>query len=304
MKRLLFALICLSSVSRALEYEGQPSGNFIIRWAFQELCDHVYDHRNVWPTPTKDGRPVHFKASAVKPGDMIFVRDCQSFFEEKHPRIKVPYFVLTHGEYLDKFKEKYVKYLKDDKILAWFTIHPCDMPDHERIIPIPLGIVQQDNLYKRRTQVHKKFMNLRKGPKKKMVYMNFTEWHMPFRTKIKNYFKDEPFVTHRERCEFNEFISELGKHKFVLSPPGLGPDCYRVWESLLVGTIPIVQHSHMDEMYEGLPVLFIDDWKEVTEKFLNKKYKEITSKTYSQEKLYMEYWIDVITKTRQKFWPR
>ncbi len=302
MKKLLIVLLMSSALTAVDFYEGEPSGNFVIRWAFQNLCDHHYDPRSVWATPTKDDRPATFKPSDVKPGDMIFVRDSKRFFKEKHHKIKVPYFILTSGEYLDMFQEKYFKYLQDDKVLAWFTIHPCDV-EHERVIPIPLGIVQYDHLYGRRKKVHSQFMGFRVTSKKKLVYMNFTEWHMPFRTKIKKYFKKQSFVTHRERCSFKEYISELAQHKFVISPPGLGPDCYRVWESCLVGTIPIVQHSHMDKMYEGLPILFIDNWSEVTEEFLQEKYLEMTSKTYSQEKLYMEYWIDVIEKARKKFWP-
>lgn len=304
MKKTLFTALLLISghLQGTIIYEGEPSDNFIIRWAFQDLCDHHYDPRSVWPTPSKDGRPVSFKASHVQPGDMVFVRDLTYYFHEKHKKIKVPYFILTHGEYLDKFKEKFLHYLNDDKILALFTIHPSEI-EHERVIPIPLGVVQYKHLYDKRKKVQANFMKYRTQSKDKLVYMNFTDWHMPWRTKIKNYFEKKSFVTHHVRCNFKEYITELAQHKFVISPPGLGPDCYRVWESCLAGTIPIVQHSHMDKMYEGLPVLLIDNWKEVTEEFLYEKYKEMTAKTYSQEKLYMEYWIDLIQKTRKKLWP-
>ncbi len=303
MKRLLVVLLLSPALQAVDLYDGEPSGSFVIRWAFQALCDHYYDPRHVWPTPTENDKPANFKSSDVKPGDMIFVRDFKCFFKDKHKKIKVPYFILTSGEYLDKCKRKFFKYLKDDKILAWFTIHPCGV-EHEKVIPIPLGVVQYERLYDKRKKVHKQFMDYRNTPKNKLVYMNFTEWRMPFRTKIKKYFKKQDFVTHRDRCSFKEYISELAKHKFVISPPGLGPDCYRVWESCLVGTIPIVEHSQMDALYEGLPILYIDDWEEVTEEFLLQKYEEMTSKTYSQEKLYMEYWIDIIEKARANFWPK
>ncbi len=298
MKKLLALIIVSWSLHAVDFYEGEPSGNFIIRWAFQELCDHCFDFRTVWPTPGNH----NFDSAKVQAGDMIFVRDIKAFFRDKHPKITVPYFILTSGEYLDKVKKKHFKYVEDEKVLAWFTIHPCEEP-HEKIVPLPLGIVQYEHLYDKRKKVHRQLMDFRNTPKKKLVYMNFTDWNMPFRTKIMNYFKKKSFVTYRERCRFKEYISELAKHKFVISPPGLGPDCYRVWESCLVGTIPIVKHSHMDSMYEGLPILFIDDWKEVTEEFLIEKYEEMTAVTYSQEKLYMEYWIAIIEQTRKKLWP-
>ena len=72
---------------------------------------------------------------------------------------------------------------------------------------------------------------------------------------------------------------------------------------LLVGTIPIIKHSHLDYLYEGFPVLYIDEWDEVTEEFLNQKYAEITSRKYDPTRLYMEYWIEYIREIRARFFP-
>jgi hypothetical protein len=305
MKSVLTVFLFFSSTlfsEPRIQYDEAISEDFVIRWAFQALCDHHFDPRTVWPTPSKNDQPVSFDPHEVKAGDMIFVRDFEYFFTHKHEKIKVPYFVLTHGEFLDKFCAKYQKYLRDGKILAWFTIHPCELTD-ERIIPIPLGIVQYHELFAAKKKMHKRLTELRNSKKEKLLYMNFTEWCMPERTRIRKLFEHQSFVTYTERCEFNNFIQELSHHKFVLSPPGLGPDCYRVWESALVGSIPIVQHSYFDFMYEGLPVLFIDGWEEVTEEFLEQKYLEMSSKIYSSKRLNMEYWIGLIDKVRKKFWP-
>ncbi len=304
MKKIILGLITLtSSMQSAIHYDSPVSENFVIRWAFQALCDHHYDPRDVWPTPSKDDRRVSFDPKDVKPGDMVFVRDFEYYFAHKHSKINVPYFVLTHGEYLDMFKEKNLKYLKDEKILAWFTIHPCKVT-HERIIPLPLGIVQYKALFDKKKKMHKRFTELRDMKKEKLLYMNFTEWNMPERTRIRKLFEHKPYVTHVERCDFKTFVRELAEHKFVLSPPGLGPDCYRVWESVLLGSIPIVEHSHLDFMYEGLPVLFIERWEDVTAEFLEQKYEEMSAQTYSPKLLGMEYWVDIIDAVRKKYWPK
>lgn len=274
------------------------SDNFIIRWAFQELCDFSFDPRTVWPTPSKKW-PVKFDADKVKPGDMIFVRDAPHFFKTMHDKIRVPYFIMTHGEYLDTFQERYFKYLKDSQILGWFTIHPCEL-FHERVFPIPLGIVQYNELYTKQEEVHKKFLKYRRCKKEKLLYMNFTDWRNPERKRIRDFFLEKPFCHNGSQCPFEKYIRETAQHKFIVSPPGLGPDCYRVYESLLAGTIPLVQHSYLDYLYEGLPVLFIDSWDEVTEEFLNEKYAEITSQKYNPEKLYMEYWVKYIKRIRNR----
>jgi len=305
MKRIVgVVLLVLSAhVLRGAEiwYREPISENFVIRWAFQALCDHTFDPRIVWPT--EDEKKVSFNPLDVQPGDMIFVRDFETFFKQKHHLIKVPYFVLTHGEFLDQFREQYLKYLRDGKICAWFTIHPYAGLVDERVIPIPLGIIQHKELFDKKTKTSKRFTTLRAKKKTKLLYMNFTEWCMPERTRIRKIFENKPFVTHADRTTFKTFTQEIAEHKFVLSPPGLGPDCYRVWESVLLGSIPIVQHSHLDCMYEGLPILFIDRWEDITEEFLEQKYAEMTMKTYSPERLSMEYWVDLIDTARKKFWP-
>ena len=299
---LFIALGIFNNLAGRIEYTGSFSENFPIRWAFQELCDHHFDPRWVWETPRENDKPVSFDADKVKPGDMIFVRDALYYFEHKAHEVKVPHFILTHGEYLDKFEKKYFEYLENKNILAWFTIHPCSSK-HERVIPLPLGIIQYKKMHDTKHELYEKFLHLRDKEKKKLVYCNFTCWRNPERKKLLDYFKQQAFCTYSEPCEFKEYITELAAHKFVLSPPGLGPDCYRVWESLLVGTIPIVEHSHMDDMYEGLPVLLIDDWNEISPQYLEKKYREICSKSYSQKKLTMEYWISFIDKVRKERWP-
>ncbi len=280
-------------------FYGGTSDNFVIRWAFQEVCDFVFDPRKVWPTSTKPGG-ASFDPTAVRPGDMILVRDAPYFFKTMSHKIKVPFFILTHGEYLETFQDSYFKYANDKNVIAWFTIHP-PKKFHEKVFPIALGIVQYFDLYEKRSEVHRQFLKYRRTKKEKLLYMNFTDWRNPQRKKIRDFFLEKSFCHNGRPCRFNQYIKETAQHKFVISPPGLGPDLYRIYEALLVGSIPIVQHSYLDYLYEGLPILFIDSWEEVTEEFLHQKYAEITSRKYDPKRLYMEFWLDFINSTRERF---
>ena len=121
-----------------------------------------------------------------------------------------------------------------------------------------------------------------------------------------------------KRLPFDDYLKEMAEYKFALSPRGWGPDCYRTWEALLVGTIPIVkrnQHdlilsmrgphgSQLDRLYENLPILVIDDWKEITQEFLEEQYKIITSKSYDIRPLYIEFWYDRIMAVRDAYFKR
>ena len=86
-------------------------------------------------------------------------------------------------------------------------------------------------------------------------------------------------------------MEELSSCRFVAAPRGNGLDTHRLWEALYVGSYPIVKTSSLDSLYADLPVVIIRDWSEVTEEFLQKKYKELQQKSFSWDKLYLSYWI-------------
>jgi hypothetical protein len=96
---------------------------------------------------------------------------------------------------------------------------------------------------------------------------------------------------------YDVYLDELIHHKFCLSLPGKGMDCYRTWEALTVGVIPIVLRTrYMDSIYDGLPVLIIDDINQITSDFLNQEFERMTSciDSFDYKKLTSSYWIDSI----------
>ena len=66
-----------------------------------------------------------------------------------------------------------------------------------------------------------------------------------------------------------------------------------------MGAIPIVKSSASDSLFDGLPVLIISNWHEVTEELLQKKYKEIGTRPIQAEKLTLDYWLKQIDAVRK-----
>ena len=56
------------------------------------------------------------------------------------------------------------------------------------------------------------------------------------------------------------------RSKYVISPPGNGPDCHRTWEAMYLGAIPIVMRRSWPFQHLDLPVIQIDDWNEIVAK--------------------------------------
>ena len=88
--------------------------------------------------------------------------------------------------------------------------------------------------------------------------------------------------------------------KFILAPSGLGLDCYRNWEAMILGAIPVLEtYNRRDGLfraYDDLPVLWIDHFDNVTPTLLEREYPRIISRArdYKFEKLTLQYWIDLV----------
>jgi hypothetical protein len=87
-------------------------------------------------------------------------------------------------------------------------------------------------------------------------------------------------------------------YAFVASPSGVGFDCHRTWEALVLGCFPIVKHSPLDPLYAGLPVLIVDDWAEVTPERLKAIHAHPLERG-SMDKLTLAYWVGLIRAQQQ-----
>ena len=109
-------------------FYGSYSDDYVMRWHFQSICQHSFDPRTskfLWPTSSKGAT---FDPCDVKTGDLVFVRDVGTYLKTVHPGIKNPYIMITAGEYRDAVQEEFIDYLDDPKIIAWFSVHACEMP--------------------------------------------------------------------------------------------------------------------------------------------------------------------------------
>lgn len=116
-----------------------------------------------------------------------------------------------------------------------------------------------------------------------------------FRRELTVYLQSKTSFVNQPLTDWSENIKDIQNYKYCLAPPGVGPDTFRTWESLLVGTVPIVFRTCVDELYEDLPILVIDSFEQINEEFLNEQYDIIVSRdNYKLEKLYSKYWLDII----------
>ena len=75
---------------------------------------------------------------------------------------------------------------------------------------------------------------------------------------------------------YNNYFNKLLSSKFSICPRGCGIDSYRVYDSILCKCIPIMlKNGEYYKNFEGWPILFIDDYEDLTEDFLENVKIEI-----------------------------
>ena len=210
-------------------------------------------------------------------------------------------------------------YVKNPIIHHWFT---WNKPyDHHKLTCLPIGLNQDRHLNPMLTFLSKKLdMNAKKKlcalnesfslhpERKQLLDLANTKWSnfcsMVGNVPYSKTFYSHSYTTHYPRIKIevtdSKYYHLLSEYKFILSPPGGGMDCHRTWEALYMGTVPILLSSSIDELYNDLPVLIVDNWDILTKEFLESKYMEIQSKLkhneYNMDKLYFDYWKNLIEK--------
>jgi hypothetical protein len=198
----------------------------------------------------------------------------------------------------------------DDTLVAhyrpevWWTINKTS--SQKNVFSLPLGITNSTNeskfqsIYGNIDQMIE-IMNETKLDTK-WVYMNFNIQNYPSdRTKVYKLFDDKFWVTTgtiENTLEGRKrFLREIRNHKFVLCPRGNGIDTHRLWETLYMGSIPIVQNHIAYSNFKDLPICFVDSWEQIDLGFLESEYQRITAKNWDMDQLKISYWVDKIKIT-------
>jgi len=87
---------------------------------------------------------------------------------------------------------------------------------------------------------------------------------------------------------------------FTLSPEGIGFDCHRTWETLVLGGIPIVKRTPISNLFEDLPVLIVEDWGDVKKTLMEDFINTALKKKFNFSKLFLLYWQQKIHHSNQR----
>lgn len=260
-------------------------------------------------------------AAKVTAADLVWVKpDWLPFFvSEILPDIEVD-FILVTGDSISSIPSDIPResalILNSPRVMHWFAQN-FDGTIPGKISPIPVGmdfhtIQQKDYWGIKRLPVAKQHEVLEMirhklepvGKRKCKLYIDsqFSERHEPCGPGVSNdltraglfqQIHTDPAVhlQHKFLPQY-EMWMQRGQFAYVLSHHGVGLDCHRSWEALILGHVLIVQKSSLDPLYRGLPVIIVDDWREIEPLSIGEKLNIDPGKKYQLEKLTNRYWIE------------
>ena len=204
--------------------------------------------------------------------------------------------------------------LDNQYLVKWFVYNIDHTVSHSKLEGFPLGVnyhlgklIEQDRelasveeilqpTYKRKRKVYMDAHLANNSTRHRPVYED--------RATISKQLKKNKLIEYQhKKIPRIEQWKKRGEYMFSISLIGKGYDCYRTWESLILGNIVLLQSSPVDYLFKDLPVVIIKDWSSITEENLQKwgeKYKDAFTKKRYKKQLTSKYWMDIIEKVRQK----
>jgi len=247
-----------------------------------------------------DPNIVYIKTDFIKDKNNLLTKQSNwRDFNVTYDLSNIKILVTGHSDY--EINENELDIINSSNLKLWL----CQNKNynHPKLLSIPIGLPNLEpgsKIYKITSNLDKIYnVSMEKKEIMNLVYLNFSSWTYPLeREKVINLYSTKNWVTCEETIYSNEcrdnFLYKVNNHKFVFAPRGNGIDTHRLWESLYLRTIPIVKRCIGMEDFNDLPILFIENWEDITEDYLNEQYEIIMNKTYNLEKLDVKYWINLI----------
>ncbi|CAF1081654.1 unnamed protein product, partial [Didymodactylos carnosus] len=239
----------------------------------------------------------------IQPGTVFFVDspDIEVFLKDYHQNIKVDYILITGDsdisvptnlESKTGITTSLIENILDGKthILHWFAMN-CDLGSKrhkktQHFTCIPNGISQWENQrYNMEIAATLKYS-------KSNDYLLLASFSPASNEKIRKPLWDlacnQDALKNITKCFYERNKSLLNFYQDIAQ----SLDCYRTWESLYLNSIPIVQSSSLDSIYDQLPVLIVKNYSSthLNREYLNQIYNQMTTQTYDLSRLYKDYW--------------
>lgn len=138
-----------------------------------------------------------------------------------------------------------------------------------KVKPMPYGLQRRLHPGDNRNEIILRMMQTSREPSQLLFVCHSDNTH-PERAAIKHLFIDKSWAdVSVNQLDFETFLNNMAQCKFVICPRGNAIDCHRNWEVMYMRRVPVMKrHPYLELLFNDYPVLFVDDYSDVTEQLL------------------------------------
>ncbi len=225
----------------------------------------------------------------------------ENFIKKTLQKISKPFILITGNSDRTITKNiKSIKILINNKFLIKWYAQNLNL-NNKKLIHLPIGLDYHAGFkFRNKYKSIKEFPSYKekyliKLSKKKIkkefkMYANWLFNMNKKREKCLNQIQKNLVYFEEDKVSQIKSWENITKYRFCLCPEGYGLDTHRVWETIILGSIPVVKSGPLDVMYSKFPVIIVKNWKDVTKKLLLNEYKKIKGKRYDYSYLHLDFW--------------
>jgi len=212
--------------------------------------------------------------------------DVHEFFAQAAPADE---FVLFTGHTDLPVDRKHRRYLERSELKAWFAMNL--QVRHPKAWARAFGF---GPLAQPRDTATILGVQERRLPKAQLFHCQFRVDHNPFE---RAYCLRQTGLPLGPELPWPRYLEELSSSYFCISPNGIGIDCARTWEALLVRTIPVVRRSLVSEHHRDFPIIALEDWAQFRSIDFSPELYEQVWGTWDPDELLLERYLERIERT-------
>jgi len=241
------------------------------------------------------------------------------FIQEILPKLSHQFFLVSGDSDMiipleSSTQEMFYQLINSPFLIKWFSQNNI-IANHPKIIQLPIGLdyhtisnnpycnwklvnegsspLEQENILLDIINTMKPFYE-----RNIKIFVNFSIHNDKFHQR-KKAFEEIPQELMDMQMDFRprtHIWNKISESAFVLSPFGMGMDCHRTWEALILGSIPILCDCPFTQMFDDLPVLIVKKWSDINANLLDKTIGEFQKRTFNYNKLNLKYWTNIFSK--------
>lgn len=261
--------------------------NFLSAGTYEDLCHFSYASGQL--SENSSEMSLSFSAEVLYDNAIIFCKT--DYLQYLFPWLKQStkkYILITHHS--DFSITLPIFSARPYSVKKWFAINVAYK--HPDLIPIPIGLPTYKGYWRKETEdpiwIFNNAERLAKKEKNiEQVYCNWSATHENRNRILSRLNRNKIKYKLESNLSLYEYCENLANYKFIIAPPGNGnADTYRVWESLYMGSFPVVKKLGYYDTFKDLPIIEVRDYSDVSYKLLH----SYLNCEYNMEKLYLSYW--------------